>query len=457
MRRLLLAFLFTLTAIGSAAAELERGKVVDGLTCASDPSQTYAVYLPTTYQPGQHRPLLLVFDPRRGGATAAELFRAPAEQYGWIVASSNDTRSDETWGPNEIAVKAMLPDVLQRFSPDPRRIYATGFSGGAMVAWWLAQRTTGIAGIIACSGRLADPHDADHVSFDWFGTAGDRDFNYGETRLIDAKLDEIHAQHRAVIFEGTHSWAPKEVLAEAVGWLELQAMRRGTRPRDEAMIRRLFDADVAAAKRLDANPLAQLRRYQAIARTFEGLAPVDGVRAAIAALAGKPEVARARRDEKRDDEFEAAYRIRIPVAMNEFLHADEPQPAAVLAHALDLARLQKLAREPGSRGVTAQRVLETIAGQVGFYLPRDLIARKEYGLAAAVLSIACEIHPGRPGLLYNLACVSAQAKRKRDALDALERAIAAGYRDAAHTAEDPDLQSLHGDRRFEELLGRMKL
>ncbi|HWS70474.1 MAG TPA: hypothetical protein VN605_00090 [Thermoanaerobaculia bacterium] len=457
MRRLLAVLLFAITALPLAAAEIARGTIVDGLTCASNPTQTYAVYLPTTYEAGQHRPLLFVFDPRRRGAFAAELFREAAEQYGWIIASSNDTRSDEAWEPNVVAVKAMLPDVLQRFSPDPRRIYATGFSGGAMVAWWLAQKTNGIAGIIGCSGRLADPHDTDKVSFDWFGTAGDRDFNYSETRIIDAKLEAIHANHRTAIFEGGHRWAPKELIAEAAGWLELQAMRRGTRTRDEAMIRRLLDADLAAAKALDAQPLAQLRRYEAIARTFDSLAPLDDVRAKIATLSASPAVARARKDEKRDDELEASYRLRIPVAMNNFLYAEEPRPAAALSHDLDLEHLQKLAKEPGSRGVTAQRVLDTISAQVASYVPRDLLAKKNYGLAATVLSVACEIHPERADLHYNFACAAAQAKRKRDALDGLERAITHGYHDAAHAMEDPDLISLHGDRRFDELIARMKL
>lgn len=456
MRRTLAALLLA-AALPLSAAEIERGKIVDGLACASDPTQTYAVYLPTSYEPGQHRPLLFVFDPRRRGAEAAELFREPAEQYGWIVVSSNDTRSDESWEPNEVAVKAMVPDVVRRFSPDPRRIYATGFSGGAMVAWWLAQKTNGVAGVIGCSGRLADPHDADRVSFDWYGTAGDVDFNYGEARDIDAKLDAIHANHRVGIFEGPHRWAPKEMLAEAVGWMELQSMRRGLRARDEALIRRLFDADLAAAKQLGAKPLAQLRRYEAIARTFDGLAPLDDVRASIATLSKSAAVAAARKEEKRDDDFERSYRLRIPQVINEFLHAGDPQPATVLAHALDLDLLLKLAKEPGSRGTTAQRVLETLAGQMGFYLPRDLLAKKEYGQAAAVLTIASRIHPDRVTLHYNLACARARAKQKREALDALEQAVALGYRDAEHALADPDLESLHGDRRFDELIRRMKL
>ena len=455
--RLLAAALLLAAAFPLGAAELERGKIVDGLTCASDPTQTYAVYLPTTYEAGQHRPLLFVFDPRRRGAAAAELFREPAEQYGWIIVSSNDTRSDETWGPNEVAVKAMVPDVARRFSPDPRRIYATGFSGGAMVAWWLAQKTNGVAGVIGCSGRLADPHDADKVSFDWYGTAGDLDFNYGETRTIDAQLEAIHANHRIAIFDGPHRWAPKEILAEAVGWMELQAMRRGLRARDEALIRRLFDADLAAAKQLDAKPLAQLRRYEAIARTFDGLAPLDDVRATIAMLSKSAGLAAARKEEKRDDDYERSYRARIPVVINDFLHADDPQPATVLAHGLELELLQKLAKEESSRGTTAQRLLETLAGQMGFYLPRDLLAKKEYGQAAAVLAIACRIHPERESLDYNLACANARAKRKGDALNALEQAVAHGYRDAEHALADPDLESLHGERRFDELIRRMRL
>src|SRR5207253_3099297 len=104
-----------------------------------------------------------------------------------------------------------------------------------------------------------------------------------------------------------------------------------------------------AAKALDAEPLAQLRRYEAIARTFDGLTTLDDIRAKVAALSSSAAVAQARKDEKRDDELEASYRMRIPTAINGFLYAETPQPAAVLAHDLDLDHLQKLATEQSSR------------------------------------------------------------------------------------------------------------
>src|SRR5438874_12326409 len=74
---------------------IERGRVVDGIACALDATQTYAVYLPSTYVPSNRRPLPFVFDPRRRGAMAAERFRAAAERYGGIIVAPNDTRSGD--------------------------------------------------------------------------------------------------------------------------------------------------------------------------------------------------------------------------------------------------------------------------------------------------------------------------------------------------------------------------
>ena len=119
------------------------GRLVDGIACRSDPSQTYAVYLPSAYDPGRAWPLLSVFDPRSRGAMAAGIFQAAAEEHGWILASSHDTMSDGPRDPNVRAVNAMWPDVQERFSVDPKRLYAAGFSGGAMLSPGASPRPPG--------------------------------------------------------------------------------------------------------------------------------------------------------------------------------------------------------------------------------------------------------------------------------------------------------------------------
>jgi predicted Zn-dependent protease len=64
--------------------------------------------------------------------------------------------------------------------------------------------------------------------------------------------------------------------------------------------------------------------------------------------------------------------------------------------------------------------------------------------------------PGNPEHWYNLACSFALVKRPDDAINALDRAIHQGYRDAAWLLKDQDLKPLHSDPRFEKLVARVK-
>ena len=52
---------------------------------------------------------------------------------------------------------------------------------------------------------------------------------------------------------------------------------------------------------------------------------------------------------------------------------------------------------------------------------------------------------------YNLACALARQKKAETAFEALEQALAAGYNNAAHMMEDPDLASIRKDARFGKL------
>jgi hypothetical protein len=117
----------SLQSAAAPAGELARGEIVDPVTSLSDPEQSYALYLPTAYDPGRRWPVLLVLDARGRGKLAAEVFEGAAERYGWIVLSSNGSRSDDTMEPNERAFRALLGDAERRFAVDPRRFYLAGF------------------------------------------------------------------------------------------------------------------------------------------------------------------------------------------------------------------------------------------------------------------------------------------------------------------------------------------
>lgn len=85
---------------------------------------------------------------------------------------------------------AMWDDTHQRFAIDGRRVYLTGFSGGARVAIYFAHSCRDcVAGVIACGAGFprgvipsADTH------FPIFAIAGFDDFNFLEIKYLDEAL-----------------------------------------------------------------------------------------------------------------------------------------------------------------------------------------------------------------------------------------------------------------------------
>ncbi len=155
----------------------------------SDPTQTYTLYLPPGFDAVERWPVLLIFDPRGRSVLAAELFREAADTYGWILVSSDNTRSDGPMEPNVVALRALWPEVHTRLPAQFDRIYTAGFSGGAAVAYVLSRSTHEVAGIIACGGRFL-PDELEGNAVPIFSTAGDTDFNFHEMHEVDALLAE---------------------------------------------------------------------------------------------------------------------------------------------------------------------------------------------------------------------------------------------------------------------------
>ena len=253
----------------AAAQDPPRGQIVDDVRCAADPTQSYSLYLPSTYAPSRAWSLLMGFHPAARGRVIVEKYRAAAEAYGYIVAASNNSRNGE-WGASAQAVAAMSADLATRFAIDPARVYLTGMSGGARVAMQVALGKNRIAGVIASSAGYPDARPRASVPFAVFGTAGTDDFNYSEMRQLERALK---TPHRLVIFEGGHSLPPDPVATDAIEWMELQAISSGLRTRDEALVARLFEKreqEIATAGE-SAKAVVLLR---ALAADFKGLRDV---------------------------------------------------------------------------------------------------------------------------------------------------------------------------------------
>ena len=82
------AALMVVLAVGTLHAQgLPVGTIVEDVKCAADPTQSYALYVPSTYSPDrQVEPADRVSPRQRADALMVEKYQAAAEQYGYIVA-----------------------------------------------------------------------------------------------------------------------------------------------------------------------------------------------------------------------------------------------------------------------------------------------------------------------------------------------------------------------------------
>src|SRR3989442_3220864 len=283
------------------AQDLPRGQVVDEVKCAGDPTQSYALYLPSNYSRDRTWSLLLAFHPAARGRAMVDAYRAAAEKYGYIVAGSNNSRNGP-WQVSLASIHAMSTDISRRFSIDANRFYLTGLSGGARVAMHLALGTKNmVAGVIASSAGYPDSQPRKSLPFVVFGTAGTEDFNYIELRMLDRALT---TPHRVVIFEGGHTLPPDHVVLDAFEWLELQAMKSGRKTRDEALIDQLFDTRQRAIAASN-SPAAIAHLLKDLADDFNGLRDVSAAAARASELSKHKDVKSALERERAADDAQA--------------------------------------------------------------------------------------------------------------------------------------------------------
>ena len=350
--------------VGLQAGQPVPGRVVEHVACPTDPSQTYTLYLPSKYETTRKWPLLLVFDPGGRAARAAEVFREAAERFGWIVAASENSRNGP-WEPTLRAINAMWPALVGGYAVDERRVYAAGHSGGATVAWLLAHQTGQISGVIVSGQPNPQSEQSKAKPFAWFGMAGHTDFNLMEVKKIDEQLARSSSRHRMEFFDGGHQWPPADVIARALGWMEIVAMKDGRRDRDLDLARTLLTEDMAHARTLEERALftEAWRSYGAIATGYTGLVDASEAERRVRTLEGDARFKSARKIEERADRREQEQAVALARVIARLSEDDVPLVAEI-RNRLNLDSLLKTSRGEGYEAQSASRSLALIRIQL---------------------------------------------------------------------------------------------
>jgi tetratricopeptide (TPR) repeat protein len=350
----------------------------------------------------------------------------------------------------------MMRDVLDRFSVDERRLYATGFSGGARVASMTAQVQKGrIAGVIGCAAGFPEAEGPTaQTPFAFCGTVGNEDYNWLEMNRLDRSLASLGKPHRLLRFSGGHTWPPKDVAMAAVEWLELQAMKAGTRPRDAALVDGWLRRELSQAT--DQENRGTLYEawlsYSDLATTFQGLTDVQPFGTRATALQNQEVVKNEIGRERKAEDLEEAQWIEISRYVAQMSDTDQQTDATrSLCALIDvLKRKEQSARSPSERLLT-QRLIE-YASVTAYYAGQPLFDAGEYHSALSYFQVQAAIHPESSAIQYRLAVTCGRAGDMKNALKALKNAADRGFSDVARIEQEGGFGKLRDDPRYRQIL-----
>jgi len=446
------------TATGSKnSAKLDTGVILPNIAVTNRAGQNYALYLPSQYTPEKRWPIVYAFDPAARGTAPAELMKQAAEQYGYIIAASNNSRNGPMKASAE-AAQAVWADTHARLSIDEKRVYFAGFSGGARVASYLAQSCKCVHGVfLSGAGFSPEAPPSPGAVFAVFLTAGLTDFNYGEITQVNLQLEQLGFPHFLQRFDGSHEWAPADVWPEAFAWADLLAMKDKRRPRDDAFIAAELDHFTAQAQKAEqsGNLYFVAGTYRQTVATFDGLTSVEVLAAHAAALEKNPVIVAARKREKSDFELQASLESDILKLTGGLRDQTDRRIESQQQTTGAITQLRQRAEH--EKDTEKRRVLER--ARFGVFVAMmetgsPLIDSKDLPLARIYLELAIAARPESSWPHVSLARCLAKMGDKKGALQSLKHATEAGL-----TAQElanlpttaPEFAALASDPGFQKL------
>lgn len=453
-------YILVFISFGFAQDELPRGEIVERVTAKADATQSYALYLPKNYTPDKKWAILYAFEPVARGKIPVMIFHKAAEKYGFIVVGSHNSQNGLDGGELSKIINNLWTDTHQRFSIDENRIYATGFSGGSRVASGLAGSCKCIAGVIGSGAGFPSGYKpTSKLPFDYYGTFGYDDYNYFEIRKLKIFFDESNTAHFIEKFDGEHQWLSETAAENALAWMQLRAMKKGTLPVDTRFIEDLFQNYLAQAENhlSDQKFIEAFQYFSNIATDFKGLKDVSIYEKKIAELKESEDLKKALRDEAKQIEGQEKHIAYLLQKGTSLQNQDERLAAlSAIRNYADTLRKTAAQKVDSSARRIARRSLRGLLAQTHESAVFRYEREKRYDLALANLELAGEVYPQNYQVQYNRSRLYAIIGEKGKSLERLEKAFELGFKNHSIIEKEKAFEKIREEKKFQILLEKMK-
>ena len=207
---------------------------------------------------------------------------------------------------------------------------------------------------------------------------GDSDFNYYEMMELDRQMAAVHLPHRIEIWDGPPRLAARALAGQAIAWMEIPAMRSGTRPKDSGDRRASVDGGpregaLAGGRQAlwDAH-----HTWEAMADGYAGLRDVSEARKRAEEIAAGGAFKKEAKERQERIAADTKLLAEGPVILGQ-VNPGNPVTVAQIVAQLRVPQLKK--REQSSdpeEKLSAQRILNTLVAQTSFYIPQMLLAER---------------------------------------------------------------------------------
>ncbi|MBF4516377.1 hypothetical protein IRZ71_08485 [Flavobacterium sp. ANB] len=274
MKNIIYCFLFLLVTFCNYAQDaplLRTGIINDSVKVVNAPNESYAIYFPKEYDAQIPSAVVFIFDPDARAKIAIEPFILAAETYNYILVCSNNVKNGLV--QNNVATANRLFDhVLGMYNINMSQLYISGFSGGARLASFYGISSGFFQGVIACGASFNDLDKFIPPSnkFSYVGMVGDKDMNYQEMVANKTWLDNAKITNTLFISHEDHIWPKQNEMLRAFDWLEIQAYKKNIRPKNDTIIKRIYDNNlkIADSLRLNKEMISSVRNYENCITSF---------------------------------------------------------------------------------------------------------------------------------------------------------------------------------------------
>ncbi|MCW5517587.1 alpha/beta hydrolase [Muriicola sp. Z0-33] len=217
--------------------KLKKGIITDSLSINDSIPESFALYLPSSFNGSSKWPIIFVFDLEGNTKRVLRLFKVAAEKNNYLLAASNNVSDSLSIAQNILIASRMINKVASMLPINNDRVYTAGFSSGAKIAALAPTFIKQIDGVISLGSAVPNTEIlTTRNSFHFIGIVGKEDFNY--TNMLEGKqaLNKIKFPNNLLVFDGGHQWPDQLYLEKAMEIFSLSAMAKGNIGKDENFI-----------------------------------------------------------------------------------------------------------------------------------------------------------------------------------------------------------------------------